>query len=65
VDRTNNSREAITYQVECNVYYKDHIERMRIDMCNVKPEIYSGLKLTKISQIYTPRSRTKIESPAR
>ena len=30
VDSTNNSRGAITHQVECNVFYKDHIERMRI-----------------------------------
>jgi len=28
IDRTNNSREAITHQVECNVYYKGHMERM-------------------------------------
>jgi len=28
IDRTNNSRGAITHQVECNVYYKGHIERM-------------------------------------
>jgi len=33
VDGTNNSREAITHQVEVNVYYKGHIERMRMDVC--------------------------------
>ena len=65
MDGTNNSKEGIIYQVECNVYYKDHIERMRIDIYDVKPKIYLGLKLTKISQIYTPKSKTKIESPAR
>jgi len=32
VDRTNNSRGAITYQVKVNVYYKGHVERMRIDV---------------------------------
>jgi len=35
IDRTNNSRGAITYQVEVNVYYKSHVERMRIDICNL------------------------------
>jgi len=35
VDGTNNSGEAITHQVECNVYYKGHIERMRMDVCNL------------------------------
>jgi len=35
VDGTNNSRGTIIYQVECNVYYKGHIERMRIDLYNL------------------------------
>ena len=35
VDRTNNSGEAITYQVKVNVYYKSHIERIRIDIYNL------------------------------
>ena len=35
VDGTNNSRETITYQVECNVYYKGHVERLKMDMCNL------------------------------
>jgi len=35
MDRTNNSRGAIMYQVECNVYYKGHIKRMRMDICNL------------------------------
>ena len=44
IDRTNNSREAIMYQVECNVYYKGHIERMRIDICNLgKTEVILGM----------------------
>ena len=36
VDRTNNSREAITHQVEANMYYKGHVERMRIDVCDLE-----------------------------
>jgi len=36
VDRTNNSRGAIIHQVECNVYYKGHVERMRMDMCDLR-----------------------------
>jgi len=35
VDRTNNSAGAITHQVEVNVYYKSHVERIRMDMCNL------------------------------
>jgi len=35
VDGTNNSRGAITHQVECNVFYKGHIKRMRMDMCDI------------------------------
>ena len=36
VDGTNNSRGAITHQVEVNIYYKSYIERMRIDVCNLR-----------------------------
>jgi len=44
VDRSNNSREAITYWVEVNVYYKGHIERMRMDVCDLgKTEIVLGM----------------------
>jgi len=35
VDGTSNSREAITHQVECNIYYKGHMERMKMDICNL------------------------------
>jgi len=44
VDGTNNSGEAITHQVEVNVYYKNHIERMRMDVCNLgKTDIILGM----------------------
>jgi len=35
INGTNNSAGAITYQMEVNVYYKGHVERMRIDMCDL------------------------------
>ena len=44
VDRTNNSTRVITYQVEVNVYYKSHIERIRIDVCDLgKTDIILGI----------------------
>jgi len=44
MDRTNNSRGAITHQVKCNVYYKGHIERMRIDAYDLgKTEVILGM----------------------
>ena len=44
VDRTNNSAKAITYQVEVNIYYKNHIKRMRIDVYNLgKIDIILGM----------------------
>ena len=44
VDRTNNSGGAITHQVEANMYYKDHVERIRIDICDLgKTEIILGM----------------------
>ena len=44
VNRTNNSARAITYQVEVNMYYKGHIERMKMDVCNLeKTDIILGM----------------------
>jgi len=44
VDGTVNSGEAITHQVECNVFYKGHMERMQMDVCNLgKTEVILGM----------------------
>ena len=44
VDDTNNSGGVITHQIEANVYYKGHVERMRIDVCNLgKTKIILGV----------------------
>jgi len=44
VDGTVNSGGAITHQVECNVFYKGHIERMRMDVCDLgKTEVILGM----------------------
>jgi len=36
VNGTNNSVGAITHQVEANMYYKGHVERIRMDVCNLE-----------------------------
>ena len=36
VDGTYNSGEAITHEVEVNVYYKSHVERIRIDVYDLE-----------------------------
>ena len=36
MDRTNNSKKAITYQVKVNVYYKSHVKSIRINICNLE-----------------------------
>jgi len=44
VDGTNNSGRAITHQVKCNIYYKGHVERMKMDVCNLgKMEVILGM----------------------
>jgi len=35
MNRTGNSKENITYQVEVNVFYKNYVERIRMNMCNL------------------------------
>jgi len=39
----NNSRGTITYQVEVNIYYKNYMERMRINVYDLKTEIILGM----------------------
>jgi len=44
VDGTNNSAGAITHQVEANMYYKGHVERIRMDMCDLgKTDVILGM----------------------
>ena len=35
VDGMNNSAGAIIHQVEVNVYYKGHVERIKIEVCDL------------------------------
>ena len=35
MDGMNNSGGAITHQMEVNVYYKNYVERMRMDICDL------------------------------
>jgi len=44
VDRTVNAGGAITHQVECNMFFKGHIKRVRMDVCNLgKTEVILGM----------------------
>jgi len=44
VDGTVNSGGAITHQVEYNVFYKGHVEKMRMDVCDLgKTEVILGM----------------------
>jgi len=44
VNGTNNSRGAITHQVEVNVYYKGYVKRIRMDVCDLgKTEVILGM----------------------
>jgi len=44
VDGMENSRGNIIHQVEVNVFYKNHVERMRMDVCNLgKTKVILGM----------------------
>ena len=44
MDGTINVEEAITHQVECNMFFKGHIERVRMDVCNLgKTKVILGM----------------------
>jgi len=44
VDNTGNSRRSITYEVEVNLYFKGHMKRIRMDVCDLrKTEVILGM----------------------
>jgi len=44
VDGTANVGGAIMHQVKCNMFFKGHVERVRIDVCNLgKTEVILGM----------------------
>jgi len=44
VDGTINMGGAITHQVKCNMFFKGHVEKVRMDMCNLgKTEVILGI----------------------
>jgi len=44
IDGTGNSRGSITHKVEVNLYFKGHVERVRMDVCNLgKTEVILGM----------------------
>jgi len=44
VDDTGNSGGAITYEVEVNMFYKGHVERVQIDVCELgKTDVILGM----------------------
>ena len=44
VDGMINMGGAIMYQVECNMFFKRHVKRVRIDACNLgKTEVIPGM----------------------
>ena len=44
MDETNNSTGVIIYEVEVNIYFKNYVERMRMDVCNLdKTDIILGM----------------------
>ena len=36
MDGTSNSGSAITHEVEVNMFYKEHMERIQIDVCELR-----------------------------
>jgi len=44
IDGTNNSGGAIMYEVEVNMFYKGHVERVQMDVCELgKTNVILGI----------------------
>ena len=58
IDKTNNSGKVIIYQIEVNVYYKNHIERIRMDIYDLERiDVILGMPQL---QAYNPEINWKI-----
>ena len=52
VDSTNNSGGAIIHQVEVNMYYKSHVERMKMDVCDLgRTDIILGIPWLQVHNL--------------
>jgi len=52
VDRTENSGGNIMHQIKVNVFYKNHVKRMRMDMCNLgKTEVILGMPWLQVHNL--------------
>jgi len=59
INRTENSRGNITHQVEVNVFYKNHVKRIRMDVCNLgKTEVILGMPWL---QVHNPEINWEME----
>jgi len=36
IDGTVNAEGAIMYQLKCNIFFKEHVEKARMDICNLE-----------------------------
>jgi len=44
MDGTNNSRGMVMHKIECNLYYKRHVEQVKMDVCNLeRMEVILGI----------------------
>ena len=43
-NRTRGVTGMVTHKIECNIYYKGHVERMRLDVCHLgRTEVILGI----------------------
>ena len=36
IDRTDNNGGRIEYEIQCNMYFEEHVERIRVDVCKLR-----------------------------
>ena len=52
IDRTENSRGNIMYQVKVNIFYKNYVEKIKIDVCNLgKTEVILGMSWLQVHNL--------------
>ena len=52
VNGTSNSGGNITHELECNVFYRGHHERLRMDVCNLgRTKMILGMPLMRVTKV--------------
>ena len=62
VDGMDNVGGSITHEIKCNIYYKGHVERIRMDVCNLgQMEVILGMPWLAVHNLEIDWEKEKVK----